>query len=72
VKLGGLDQRHQHRPVLGAIVVAGEQGVLASQRHRAVILPTSDGKLKFVTGGTRSMDGAFATSIDFKTSSLDA
>jgi hypothetical protein len=38
------------------------QGVSGS-RSRAVILPMSGRKLKFGTGGTRSMGGGFAASV---------
>ena len=63
VELGGADQRvHEGGPVAAALG-AGEEPCLAAEGNRAVILPMSGRKLKFVTAGTRSMGDGFAASI---------
>ena len=54
-QLAGFDQRGDDRPVLGAAVGAGEQGVLAVEGNRAVILPMSGKKLRSIIAGTRCM-----------------
>jgi hypothetical protein len=62
-ELAGLDQRGDDRPVLATAVGAGEECILPVQRNRAVILPMSGRKSKFVTVGTPSMGGAFGASL---------
>jgi hypothetical protein len=63
VELGGLDQRVEGGGACAAVVRAGEQPVLAAEGDRAVILPISGRKSKFVTGGTDSTGAAFAGSM---------
>ena len=60
IQFGGLDQGVHHGRPLSATVGAGEQPRFAAERNRAVILPMSGKKLKFVTAGMHSMGGAFA------------
>src|SRR5271166_1986050 len=60
IEFGGFDQRADDRPPLAAAVASRKQMVLAAERNRAVILPMSGRKLKFVTDGTRFMGGVFA------------
>ena len=62
VQLAALDQRGQDRPVLGAFIRAGEQGVLAVQRNRPVILPISGRRSRSGIAGTLSMVAASGAS----------
>lgn len=41
VEFAAFDERGDHRPVIAAFVRSGEQGILAVQGHRRVILPMS-------------------------------
>jgi len=58
VQFAALDQRGQHRPVFRPFVAAGEQSILSAESNHPFILPMSGRKLKFITGGTRSMGAA--------------
>ena len=58
VELGRGEERSDNGPAIAAAVRAGEQMVLAAERNHPFILPMSGWKLKFITGGTRSMGAA--------------
>ena len=51
VELAGLDQRSDDRPVFRAVVVAGEERILAGERDRPFILPMSGRSWKSITAG---------------------
>jgi hypothetical protein len=62
-ELAGLDQRSNDGPVLRAVVVAGEECVLARESHHPFILPMSGRSWKSITAGiptlaARSSSGA--------------
>jgi hypothetical protein len=63
VELGGFDEGEDPGGACTTLVRAREEPVLAAEGDRAVILPMSGKKLKFVTAGTPSTGGAFAASI---------
>ena len=63
IELAGLDQRIDGCGATAPLVGACEGPVTAPDRDRAVILPMSGRKLKFVTSGTRFMGGVFAANI---------
>jgi hypothetical protein len=63
VELGGLDQCVDGGGALAAVIRAGEQVVLAAEGNLGVILPMSGRKLKFGTGGTRSMGDGFGAGM---------
>ena len=51
VQFAGLDKRSDHRPVVAAVVGAGEQGIFAVERQSPFILPMSATLLKFTIAG---------------------
>ena len=53
VQLAGLDQRSDDGPVLGAVIVAGEESVLSGKGNHPFILPMSGKSWKSNIGGTR-------------------
>src|SRR5215472_10128464 len=55
VQLARLDQRCERCPVFRSFVAAGKQSIFSVQSNHPFILPMSGRKLKFITGGTRSM-----------------
>lgn len=63
IHLGGDDETIDERGALATAIGAGEQPCPAPEGNRAVILPMSGRKLKFVTGGTPSMGGGFDASM---------
>ena len=52
VEFTGLYQRSQDRPIFGAVIVTGEQRILARKSHHPFILPMSGKSWKSITGGT--------------------
>ena len=53
VEFAVFDESGQDRPVMSALVGAGEECVFAIERNRRVILPISGKKQRFITGGMR-------------------
>jgi hypothetical protein len=53
VELCGFNQRGEHGPVPGTVVVAGEERVLSGERKHPFILPMSGMSWKSTTDGTR-------------------
>src|SRR3954468_5656041 len=62
VELGALDQGIQSGGAMPAGIGAGEEIILAADRHHAVILPMSGKRLRFTTAGTLCTDAVFDVS----------
>src|SRR5512132_2181276 len=63
VELGGLDQGIEGRGAFAAGVGPSKEVVLPAEGNRAVILPMSGRKSKFVTAGRHSMGAVFGASM---------
>ena len=51
LQFAGLDERRDASPVLGSLIVASEECILARQSNCPFILPMSGGNWKFITVG---------------------
>src|SRR5512132_686082 len=63
VELGGLDQGIEGGGTITASVGPGKKVVFPAEGNRAVILPMSGRKSKFVTAGTHSTGAVFGASM---------
>ena len=72
-QFGCFDERGEDGPIFGAVIVAGEESILACQSHHPFILPMSGKSWKSTTGVTLISAGRFlcvAWSSERRASSL--